>query len=314
MKKTLLFAGFACALGASAQNIATFDDLTLTAGTYYNGSDEAGSFTSGGVNFGNSYNSAWSSWTGWAYSNTTDVTTAGFGNQYSAYAGGGADGSANYAVNYSGNIAFSSPRVVESIDITNTTFAALAMLNGDAYTKQFGSVNGPDGNPDGTNGADFFRVLIIGMDADSVAVDTVVFYLADYRFSNNTEDYIVDSWETVDLSSLGAIKYLNFALESSDNGDWGMNTPAYFAMDNLKYGNLSTEAQTVSELNFFPNPAANQFVAKGAEGAMTVTNATGAVVFEGVVSIVDCAQWPAGYYLITVTSNAGISRGTLVKQ
>ena len=59
------------------------------------------------------------------------------------------------------------------------------------------------------------------------------FYLADYRFADNGLDYIVDDWSWVDLTSLGAVDKLQFGLSSTDNGFFGMNTPAYFAMDNM---------------------------------------------------------------------------------
>ena len=59
------------------------------------------------------------------------------------------------------------------------------------------------------------------------------FYLADFRFADNALDYVVDSWTWVDLSSLGVVSSLSFSLASSDVGQFGMNTPAYFAMDNL---------------------------------------------------------------------------------
>ena len=53
----------------------------------------------------------------------------------------------------------------------------------------------------------------------------------DFDLANGAN--VVDSWELVDLSTLGTVYGLSFGLSSSDNGDWGMNTPAYFAMDNL---------------------------------------------------------------------------------
>jgi hypothetical protein len=59
----------------------------------------------------------------------------------------------------------------------------------------------------------------------------VDFYLADYR---SDEDYIINAWTWVDLTGLGAVYGLEFSLSSSDNSDYGMNTPAYFAMDNLE--------------------------------------------------------------------------------
>ena len=59
------------------------------------------------------------------------------------------------------------------------------------------------------------------------------FYLADFRFDDNTLDYIVDQWTTVDLSGLTNAVELQFSLSSSDVGDFGMNTPAYFAVDHV---------------------------------------------------------------------------------
>jgi hypothetical protein len=61
----------------------------------------------------------------------------------------------------------------------------------------------------------------------------VDFYLADYRFADSNDDYIVDSWRQVDLSSLGHATRVTFALSSSDVGMFGMNTPAYFAVDQI---------------------------------------------------------------------------------
>ena len=67
----------------------------------------------------------------------------------------------------------------------------------------------------------------------SASTGAVDFYLADYRFADNTHDYVVSQWSFVSLSRLGAFTRLDFSLTSSDNGDYGMNTPAYFAMDTL---------------------------------------------------------------------------------
>lgn len=88
------------------------------------------------------------------------------------------------------------------------------------------------GGPSGDD-PDWFLLTITGKDASGADTNTVEFYLADYRFEDNSEDYIVDSWEYVDLSSLGVVKSLEFSLSSSDVGDFGINTPTYFAMDSL---------------------------------------------------------------------------------
>ena len=213
---------------AWAGTAATFDDLTLASESYWNGSDGSGDFTSGIVDFNNNYDTTWGSWDGWSYSNMTDTTTAGNGNQYSAFAGCGQSGS-NYGVAYIGwseppSATLPGAMTVDYAYFTNTTYAALSMRDGDSFAKKFGGTSGDD--------ADWFLLTITGKNGATVT-GTVAFYLADYRFTDNTQDYIVDEWTQVDLSGLGDVTSLEFGLTSSDNGAWGMNTPAYFAMDTL---------------------------------------------------------------------------------
>jgi hypothetical protein len=209
-----------------------FADLTLAPESFYNGADGAGGFVSQGAFFNNSYNSQFGSWSGWSYSNMTDVTTAGFMNQYSAYIlpNGGGDGTQNYGVadNFQlGDAYIHLPdgTAPASVRVTNTTYAALSIRDGDMFAKKFGG-------PDGTD-PDFFMLTVHGLDANANVTGSVVFFLADYRFQDPTLNYIVSSWTTIDLTSLGNATSLAFELASSDNGTFGMNTPAYFALDNL---------------------------------------------------------------------------------
>ena len=88
--------------GAAKAAMVTFDDLTLPAESYWNGSDGSGGFTSGGVHFSNNYDAEWGAWDGFSYSNLSDTTTMGFAAQFNAIVGSGQGGSANYAVCYPG--------------------------------------------------------------------------------------------------------------------------------------------------------------------------------------------------------------------
>jgi len=99
------------------------------------------------------------------------------------------------------------------------------MRDGDGFAKKFGGATGSD--------PDFLRLTITGQDGGGATTGTVDFFLADFRFADAAQDTIVRDWTFVDLSSLGAVASLGFALASTDNGAFGMNTPAYFAMDNL---------------------------------------------------------------------------------
>ena len=79
-----------------------FESFPLGAVGYYNGSDFAGGFTTGGATFANSFTDfggGFFGWDGWSVSNHTDTETPGFGNQYSTYApGGGFGGGASIGI------------------------------------------------------------------------------------------------------------------------------------------------------------------------------------------------------------------------
>ncbi len=226
----LVIAGFAFA------DIASFEETPLAPESHWGGagSGETG-FTSGDAYFPHSPGD-WS-WDGFIYSNETDTATAGYMNQFSAITGGGVDGSSNYSIagiplDWNGSfdlipqsVLFGESTEVSGAYFTNTTYVALDMQNGSGFSKKFGG-------PDGTD-PDYLRLIISGFDQYGDYTGTVVFYLADLRSADNNEDYIVDQWTWVDLSSLGQVVNLEFTMESSDKGMFGMNTPAYFAIDNL---------------------------------------------------------------------------------
>ncbi len=220
---------FAISAPANAALI-DFEDLSLAPNSY----NQTAPFSSGGATISNYYDSKFNYWEGFAYSNMGDTSTSGFLNMYSSFTGSGAGDSDIFAVGYIGYRgtvpAITLPEgndVPLSIEITNTTYAALSLRDGDNIAKKFG---GPTGND-----PDYFRLTISGLDAAGALLGTVDFYLADFRSADNSQDYIVDTWTTVDISSLGSgVRQLTFALESSDNGEFGMNTPASFAVDNVQ--------------------------------------------------------------------------------
>jgi len=227
-----------------AGSVADFEDLPLAGGSYWNGSDGSGGFTSGGARFSNNYNAAWASWDGFSYSNITDTTIQGVAAQYNAIAGAGQGGSANYAVAYVGwgappTVTLQAPGVVGGLYVTNSSYTYYSMLNGDAFAKKFGGQTGND--------PDWFVLTVTGKNANGVITGTVKFYLADYRSADNGNDYILKAWEYVGLTSLGEVKSLEFALSSSDIGDWGMNTPASFAVDTIVDASASVQAGPYTE-------------------------------------------------------------------
>lgn len=299
-----------------------FEDLTLpTVDTFYNGADGAGQFTSNSTVFGNSFEDfgTYTVWSGFAYSNMTDNTIAGFGNQYSSFAGIGADNSQNYAVyNSSDTLYLPGSSNFGNVSIVNTTYTGISMRDGDQFAKQFGSPLDANGDPDGTNGEDFFYVTVYGWNENDVLVDSSEIYLADYRSADANDHYILDQWTEFNLSSLDGSSYLTFGFASSDVGDWGINTPLYFAMDNLEYE--APDASIVgNEINFsvYPNPTSEILNIISSEGIIQLTNLSGKVILtkkQQGKSTIDVSSLPNGIYLIHLqTENIITTRKIVIK-
>ncbi|MBK9191438.1 MAG: DUF4465 domain-containing protein [Crocinitomicaceae bacterium] len=228
MKKILFVFGvsFGC-IYSNAQIYCDFEDIGLAPESAWYGQDQVIDgdtvLTSGFYSFENNYNSSWGSFGGWGISNITDNVTTGWSNQFSAIPGGGTGSTGNYGVAYIsefyGNAVYFDLGLdhIDYMYVTNTTYAYFAMLNGDSFSKPFGADTNAQGLIDGTNGEDWFLLTIFGLNADSTrSGDSVNFYLADYRFSDDMEDYIIDDWTAVDLTTLNPAYGLEFELSSSD--------------------------------------------------------------------------------------------------
>lgn len=210
----------------------TFEEFDLGTKGYYIGEDMRRGFRSGNALFSNEYNPDWQSWLGFAVSNHHDTETRGQENQYSVIAGTGAGGSDNFALLFtlsSDTIEFIKPEKVTNISVCNSTWAYYAMLEGYPPAKQFGGNSGDD--------LDYFNLIITGVDEQGREVLEAAVTLADYRFVNNAEDYVGNQWTDINLGKAGYLKYLVFSFESSDVGDFGINTPTFVCIDNV-FGEL----------------------------------------------------------------------------
>jgi hypothetical protein len=113
------------------------------------------------------------------------------------------------------------------------------MRDGDQFAKKFGGVSGDD--------ADWFKLTVTGWLNGQAKNDTVNFMLADYTFADNSQDYILNEWTWLDLQVLGNVDSLQFSLSSSDAGQWGMNTPAYFVLDNFTTADVANAAPVAND-------------------------------------------------------------------
>lgn len=321
MKKMYVcIAAFFLSTGTQAQVVVDFENFLTAPSSFENNAGSSNAFHFAGLDFTNYYDSTWGSWSGFAISNMEDSTTPGWGNQYSAITGSGVNLSSTYAIAYpSATISCTgNAHEIQSFYVTNTTYAALSMRDGDAFGKQFGSPNGANGQPDGTNGADYFKLWIICEDAFSNAKDSIEFYLADYQFANDSLDYILDDWSFVSLDTIPfPVKSVRFRLESSDNGGGYMNTPGYFAIDNVAFsGYLDLPEAELVAWESFPNPFSEQLTIRGSYGELSVRDAQGRLVHvqnhEG-TSILATGMWPSGVYYLTLVNETGTDVKKLIK-
>lgn len=208
--------------------IADFSEIELEEESYWNGSDESGVFISGNVSFPN-YFTDWgdgvTSWSGFSVSNITDNETTGYENEYSSITGSGVDGKPNYAVayisdpeTYENYMAFdmindAEGNSVDGMYITNSTYAYYIIKDGGDYNDPFEE-------------GDWFLATFTAFLNEEEA-GSLEYYLADYR---DGEQFILDYWEWIDLTSLGEVDKIEISLSSSDEGDYGMNTPSYICI------------------------------------------------------------------------------------
>lgn len=247
MKNTIALCAFlALTAGQSMALVANFDSKDTGPNNYYRPTtDGSYDWSDGGATFNMNVTYGGVGWDGFTYSDVNDTVTSGSENQYAVY-GTGKDNSGTgvYAVAYAGatpTVSFSYAQTVNGFYAHNTTYAALDMHNGSSFSKAFS-----------TN--DWFKLTIEGKDSGGSSQGTVDFMLADFTgyTGDEKDNYMTTAWTWVDLTSLGDnVSSLEFSMSSSDNGSFGMNTPAYFAMD---------------ELQAVPEPASALLIALGSFG------------------------------------------------
>jgi len=203
-----------------------FEDVKLNVDSIWNGSDSSGYFITKIATFENSYtsySSGYISWSGFACSAKKNRSVGGYVNQYAVSAGAGAVNSKQFAIAYGTATLLCDSNLygnfsIKSAFFTNSTYTYLDMKEGSGYSKKF--VEG-----------DWFKVIVTGY-LNNTKTNQIEYYLSDFR---EGKTILSNLWEKVDLSSLGEVDKVTFTFDSSDKGQFGMNTPAYACIDNIEF-------------------------------------------------------------------------------
>ena len=199
-------------------SVVDFEDLTVGPKGYVDSVGITNQFDSKNFIFQSVYDTVYSYFSkGFAISNKVDTVVSGYTNMYSVFAGIGSAGSKTFIIGTDGaKITCPTKKpALTSIDITNTTYAALSMKNGDGFTKKFAK-------------GDFFKLVINGYSTGLIK-NYIEVVLADFSSENTNSHYIQKNWKTIDLSKLSNSDSLVFQINSSQDG-----VPSFFALDNLK--------------------------------------------------------------------------------
>jgi len=309
----------------TSQTVSTFESFNFGVDSVWNGKTQplGTNFINGNASFDNYYDTAyggmWAS--GWAISSMKDSTTSGYFNMYSSRTGSGYNsntyivGQQNAKIKLIGDAA---GKIVNGFWVTNGTFAANSMKDGDGYAKKFGGTTGND--------PDFFLLTIRKYFGGALAEEKFMFYLADYRFANNNQDYIVKDWKWVNLKSLGNVDSLVFELESSDVGPYGICTPLFFCIDNFTTSNSGvnvSEFNSNNIISIFPNPTTDilninlsQFELETFE--IEVFDFTGKLIYSKIINSKNnsilTSNFAKGIYQLRVKGKNFVENKTFIKK
>jgi len=302
---------------AQVENL-NFEEELLLPDTFINGQDGTEGISIDPIDFPIVYDFENDFWSGqWAVSTVTDSVTPNFTNLYGSRPGRGADGSSVFLVAQApfgaDNLQFTSsvPVTLQSVDITNTTYAYYVIRDGNQFSKAFGGPSGDD--------PDYFYIRWKGFLQGEVT-DSLDIYLADYRFSDNSQDYILSDWTSFNLEELGVVDRVEIEFFSSDVGQFGINTPVFFNLDNLSFMRSSSipEQTYASSFSVYPNPVKNTIRWNTNEKVQSVALYTldGALISNRAPNRnqLNPGDLPAGTYLFVAKTSAGVIRRMIVKQ
>lgn len=336
MKKTItkiaLALGIITAVDSTAQTL-TFEEFNLPNGSYYNdvnGND----WTSGPATFRYHWNTAFGGYweSGAAYTNMNDSVNGSFSNLYGCKADTGFNNSKNYVTMQSNAIVSftNNTTMINGFYVTNTTYAYKAIKQGDSFSRKFGDTTGTNSGGIYAQGEypDWFALSVKGYRGGNLLTDTIAFYLADYRLAGTSADYALKMWQYVDCSSLGQVDSVKFVLTSSDTGAWGMNTPAFFSMDNLELASTVSveELDNFYNASLYPNPTnsnihLNYYSKSTTIASIIVRDMTGKTIIETTTSTsigennvsIETNHLDAGVYFVEMSNGSQSKKIKFIK-
>ncbi|MDZ4665187.1 MAG: DUF4465 domain-containing protein [Bacteroidota bacterium] len=333
MKKTITFIALALSFTSLKSQTSTvtvsFETFTLSPNTAYSNTNSV-AFSTASVSFQYQWHTSFNYWSG-GFSYTNKYDSAAIVTSTPGLCGvkpfKGYNNSNTYVIAQDKSIInLSAPSTtVDGFYITNSTYAYKAIRHGDAFARKFGDTTGTGSGTTIAQGSypDFFKVTVKGYKNGSLKTDSVPFFLADYRFANNVQDFVISNWQWVNTTTLGDVDSLKFYIYTSDNGSFGPNTPLFFGMDNftIKYSTTGiNELSAINNTKLYPNPTNNDLNidnSANTEIHFQLMNINGTIIKEEKTNSSvkwDLSELPKGIYLVKLSDEKNSVVKKLVKQ
>jgi hypothetical protein len=309
---------FALSASASAQvqtSVADFENFNTAPNTAYSSTTSAAWQTANAV-FPYQWNSTFGIWEGgFSYTNKYDSSGASFSNLHGVKAYKGYNNSSVYTVGQDrGTIRLKAPfNQADGFYITNTTFAYKAVRNGNSFARKFGDTTGTGSGTTIPQGSypDWFKITVKGYFGGNMKNDSVEYYLA---------DYVIDSWQWVNTTALGQVDSIRFFMYSSDVGQWGINTPLFFAIDNFTTSNpfVGLSEQEKMSAGGYPNPFNDVLVIRTESGAeYLLQDLSGKTLLHGSllpgIERIQTGHLALGVYFLQIRTAGGVRQQKLIK-
>lgn len=158
-------------------------------------------------------------------------------NYYSAYSFASSQYGASY-ITLEDNATY----IPQGIYVCNSPWGYYGCTEGDGFAQPLAQEGG------------YYKITFNGVNIKAETTKSVDFYLAERQYSDRNSDglinegdnFTLDHWAWCDLSELGEIDVLYITMDSSDKGEYGMNTAAIVCMDGLSVVKQSGSVSNIS--------------------------------------------------------------------
>ncbi len=214
-------------------------------------------------------------------------------NYYSSYSSSSSEYGTSYITSVSGNSFYPS-----HIYVCNSPWGYYGCTVGDGFATPLAQEGG------------YYKVTFNGVNTQEGTTRSVDFYLAQRQYSdrngdgiiNQDDNFTLDHWAICDLSELGKVDLIYITMDSSDKGDYGMNTSTLVCLDGLNSILPGAIDKTINNNSRIYAADGYLFLTLNCEQNIKIYNTAGVMVYNNQLysgnQMLDISHLPQGIYFV----------------